>query len=110
MGDKPSEATRLVLVLTHVIYDEPARKAANEAEDIWGRTDDAVIALEWALMHDPKAGDVITESGETRVIVYQGAKSAQMPTITAIYSFSTETLFLHDLKFDEPKAIRHGTA
>lgn len=97
-------------MLTHVIYDEPARIASNEAEDIWSRADDAVIALEWALMHDPNAGDPITESGETRVIVYQGAKSAQMPTITAVYSFSTETLFLHDLKFDEPKAQMHGTA
>lgn len=85
-----------------IIEQEPVRLALNEASSRWSRAEDAWDAVVTVLAHDPDAGTPLTESGKTRALTFQGAKAANMPTITVVYEDQDPFLIIHDVKFSAP--------
>mgnify|MGYP000421308519 CR=1 FL=1 len=93
------------------IVEQPtAKEALDNARDRWQRVDDAWEAITWALSRDPTFGDPITESGKTRLAVFQGARSISMPTIEVIYETQEPYIIIHEATFSEAKAQRAGHA
>ncbi len=82
-----------------VIYQHQAAAAVDTARALFKRLGDAVEAIEWALVHDPKAGVPLYEGASIRVVVFQGAKSVGMPTIEVTFEETPSAIVFHDLEF-----------
>jgi hypothetical protein len=57
----------------HIVEENAARKALDDAEAKWAGAYDAWEAATWVVMHDPFVGIPVTESGKTRSYTYEGA-------------------------------------
>jgi nucleoside-diphosphate-sugar epimerase len=44
-------------------YEERAAIAIQQAKRRWAHIEDVVAALEWAIMHDPLVGTLLSETG-----------------------------------------------
>lgn len=85
-------------------------EALSRACENWSRTEDAWDAITWAIARDPTFGAPISESGDVRAAIFDGAKSMDMPTITVIYKIGNPTVELLYAKFEEPKYGQAGRA
>ena len=67
-----------------VILDEGVRKAVDSAIGQYPDAERAWEAIEWALAHDPLVGVPLSESGNTRGFIYDGARSIGQPDVDVI--------------------------
>ena len=91
--------------------EEPrVSEAVAKAELTWDRARDAWDAITWAIVRDPKIGIVMTESGRTRMVVLDGARSIGLPTVRLIYEIGNPEITLHEAIFEESKFSKSGHA
>jgi hypothetical protein len=68
----------------------------------WPRADEAWQAVVWAIARDPfGAGPPLTESGMTRLVVFDGARSIGMPSVRAVYVVEPATVIVREVLFQE---------
>lgn len=94
----------------HLIEEEAARKALDDAELIWEGAYSAWEAATWVVIHDPLVGVKVTESGRTRAFTYEGARSIKQPTVTILYETRGDTTVIHDAIFKEAPYAQAGRA
>lgn len=90
--------------------EESARKAFDEAIENpkWPRAADAWECVTWSIIHEPTIGDPVTESGNIRSFVFDGAKSIGMPTVQVLYERGEELIIIHDARFSDAKFNQAG--
>jgi hypothetical protein len=93
-----------------VVLDSAVRDALDSAEDKWGDTERAWMAIEWALVRDPLAGRPLTEKGNIRGFEYDGARSIGQPDIEVIYEITLHEIIVRDAVFSDAKASQAGRA
>jgi hypothetical protein len=64
MGKREGQGARTALV--HLIEEDAARMALDEAALKWEGASLAWEAATWIVLHDPLVGSSVTESGKTR--------------------------------------------
>jgi hypothetical protein len=96
----------------HDVREEPAvEKAVNAAYLRWARAEEAWEAVTWAIAHDPYgAGPPLTESGKTRQLVFDGARSIGMPSIRIVYVIEPACVIIHEASFEEASHLYAGRA
>ena len=94
----------------HLIEEDAARRALDEAELKWEGVSVAWEAITWAVAHDPEVGKRITESGKTRLFTYDGARSIKQPTITIVYELREGETVIHEARFTEAPHAYAGRA
>ena len=52
----------------------------------------------------------LNESGTLRVLVVEGARSIDMPTVTVVYEFNIQYVTIREARFEDAKAARAGHA
>jgi hypothetical protein len=60
-------------------------EAVEGADSKWKRASDAWNAVTWVIAHDPTAGKAVTANGKTRLLILDGARSIDMPTVKVTY-------------------------
>lgn len=95
------------------VFESPeAADAFDAACNQWDRAEDGWETVKWVLAHDPEPADsyVLDDAGRHRVLTWQGASSAHMPTITVVYEWDNENVTILDARFENAKAQRFGHA
>lgn len=92
-----------------VRHERDADVALEAAKDKWSGTNAVCEALTWTLARDPLAGTPLSESGNVQAYTIQGARSANWPTLTAVYQTEGDVISIETAKFEEPKNIQSGT-
>ena len=94
------------------VREEPAvEKAVDAAYRRWARADEAWEAVTWAIARDPYgAGPPLTESGKTRQLVFEGARSIGMPSIRIVYVVEPTCVIIHEASFEEASHMHAGHA
>lgn len=60
---------------------------------------DAWEAVTWTIARDPAIGASLDESGTVRSLVFDGARSIDLPSLDVIYEFDAEIVTVRDVKF-----------
>lgn len=95
----------------HTVVEEPAVKDAVDAACArWARAGEAWEAIVWALARDPKVGLAVTESGNVRALVSDGARSIGLPTVRVLYEISRSAIVIHEAEFRESAHVQAGRA
>ena len=94
----------------HLIEEEAARLARDEAEQKWTRAGDAWDAIVWVVLRDPKAGTLVLESGNIRALTFQGARSINMPDVTIVYEVIGDETVVKEALFKESSNQFSGSA
>ena len=77
----------------------------------WARANEAWEAVTWAIARDPYgAGPPLTESGKTRQLVFEGARSIGMPSIRIVYVVEPTCVIIHEASFEEASHMYAGHA
>lgn len=84
-----------------IVYEHQASAAIDTARFFWPRIDDVIETLEWTLLRDPSAGTALYPGSPLRVVVFEGAKSVGMPTVTCTFERKTSGITFHDLEFEK---------
>jgi hypothetical protein len=92
------------------IEEEWVRQVRDEAEVKWPRARDAWEAITWIIMHDEACGLPLNEAGNIRGYVFDGAKSAHLPSVEVIYEIQTNEVVVRDARFYEAPYTQHGRA
>jgi hypothetical protein len=79
--------------------EESVRNAVNDAEDKWKRGFDSWEAVTWTAARDPEAGTPLDLDSSLRVLVFDGARSVDMPSVTIIYRFDDDYITVLDASF-----------
>lgn len=82
-----------------VIYEHKAAAAVDTAKALYRRLGDAVEAIEWAIVRDPRMGVPLFPGGSLRLVIFEGARSVGMPTIEVIFEETRTSVVIHDLEF-----------
>jgi hypothetical protein len=82
-----------------VVYEHEAAAQADVARLLWPRGDDVIIAIEWALARDPKAGLPYGVSDALRFAVFAGAKSKGMPSVDVLFRVEPDRVLIVDIEF-----------
>lgn len=82
-----------------VCYEHQAAAALDTARIFWPRADEVMETLEWTLVRDPTAGLPLYPGSAQRLVVFQGAKSAKLPTVECTFEIEPDKLIFHDLEF-----------
>lgn len=82
-----------------VRYEHEATAALDTARVLYKRIDDIMTALEWALIHDDRAGLPIVPGGPIRLFVFDRVVSAGMPRIECFLEYQGEYVIIHQLEF-----------
>jgi hypothetical protein len=90
-------------------YEERAEEAIRKAKQKWSNIDDVLMAIEWAIMHDPQIGTLLNERG-LRGFVFPGARSRDEPDVDVLYEETEFLLAIVDLVFREAQAHYAGQA
>lgn len=85
----------------HLVEEDAARCALDEAALKWEGTGTAWEQATWVVLHDPMIGRPVTESGKTSSFTYDGARSIKQPTITLLCEVRGDTTVIHDARFNE---------
>jgi hypothetical protein len=93
-----------------VILETVAREAVDSAFLKWGDADRAWMAIEWALVRDPDIGVALTEAGNLRAFVYEGARSIDQPDCQVIYEVQLNAIVIRSAIFSPAKASQAGRA
>lgn len=97
--------------LRDVREDRAVEQSVNDAYRKWARADEAWEAVTWALARDPySAGPAITESGNVRVFVFEGARSFHMPTVRVVYLIEPHAVTIKSAFFEESIHMYAGRA
>lgn len=64
-----------------MVLDDTARASLDYAREQWSGTEMAWMAIEWALSRDPAIGRSLTEKGNLRAFLYDGARSIKQPDL-----------------------------
>ena len=91
-----------------VILEPVAQQAVDSACDKWEDAERAWTAIEWALAHDPGVGVPLSEQGDVRGLVYDGAQSIGQPDVEVIYEIQQEAIIVRSAEFRNPKASFAG--
>jgi hypothetical protein len=87
------------------------QSAVDAAYRKWPRADEAWEAVVWALARDPfGAGPPLTESGKSRLMIFDGARSIGMPSVRAVYVVEPATVTVRDVLFHESEHMYAGNA
>jgi hypothetical protein len=92
-----------------VVEDSRVSHALDEAIERWARAQDAWDAVVWTLARHPEDGIALTESGQTRSLTLEGARSIDMPTITVVYEILASVV-IRDARFEDAKSSFAGRA
>ena len=65
-------------------------------------------AIEWALARDPAVGVPLTEQGNVRGLLYDGAQSIGQPDVEVIYEIQQDAIIVRSAIFRNPKASFAG--
>ena len=87
-------------------YEARAESAINEAAKTWDKIDAILLALEWAVGHDPAIGPLLF--GNVRGFVYPGVRGMNEPDIDVIYEDCNPLIVVHDLTFRPARAFYAG--
>lgn len=68
------------------------------------------MAIEWVLARDPDVGVPLTEGGNIRAFLYDGARSIKQPDVEIIYQIQLNEIIVHSAVFTDAKAERAGRA
>lgn len=93
-----------------IFEDDCVRIARDEAECQWPRTMDAWEAVTWTLIRDEACGAALNETGTLRGYVWDGARSAQLPSIDVIYEIQATDIVIKDARFYEAPYHYSGRA
>jgi hypothetical protein len=94
------------------VREEPSVQTAVDAAYLrWPRADEAWQTVVWAIARDPfGAGPPLTESGMTRLVVFDGARSIGMPSVRAVYVVEPATVIVREVLFQEAVHLYAGNA
>lgn len=96
--------------MTTIFQDPEVSEALDDAVERWPRAEDAWMTFEWAVVRDPEVGEPLTESGKTRTITLEGARSIGLPTLTVVYVIESDSITVKRARFEEPRHPRAGSA
>lgn len=96
--------------LYKVLWFSEARTYLLTGEPIAKRAGDAWNAITWVIAHDPTAGRAVTESGKTRLLIFDGARSIDMPTVKVTYEIGNPEIILHQAIFEDAPYHQAGRA
>lgn len=82
-----------------VRYERQAEAALDAARALFKRVDDIIIGLEWAIIHDDRAGLPLVPGGPIRLFVFDQIRSAGMPRVECFIEYREELVVVHDLEF-----------
>jgi hypothetical protein len=81
-----------------VRYERQAEAALDTARALYKRVDDIVMGLEWAIIHDDRAG--LSLGGSLRLFVFDRIRSAGMPRVECFLEYQGgDLVIIHDLEF-----------
>jgi len=87
-----------------VILESDAQQAVDSACDEWEDAERAWMAIEWALARDPHVGVPLTEGGNVRGLLYDGARSIDQPDVQVIYEIQQNAIIVRSAVFNDAKA------
>jgi hypothetical protein len=91
--------------------ERAVEKEVNAAYLRWPRAEEAWQAITWALARDPfSAGPPIGESGLTRSLVFEGARSIGMPTVRIVYVIEPAAVIVRAVEFEDSEHMYAGRA
>lgn len=93
-----------------VFLDETARRGMDAAAEKWPRADDVWIVVEYVLAHDPEVSTALNESGRLRAFTWDGAASAQLPTVDVIYAIGSTDITIKSMRWRNAQNARAGRA
>jgi|GraSoi2013_115cm_1033766.scaffolds.fasta_scaffold71555_1 hypothetical protein len=91
-----------------VILETVAQQAVDSACDKWEDAARAWMAIEWALARDPHVGVPLTEGGNVRGLLYDGARSIGQPDVEVIYEIQQNAIIVRSAIFKDAKASFAG--
>jgi hypothetical protein len=91
-----------------VILESVAQQAVDSACDKWEDAERAWMAIEWALARDPDVGVPLTEGGNVRGLLYDGARSIGQPDVEVIYEIQQNAIIVRSAIFNDAKASFAG--
>jgi hypothetical protein len=86
-----------------VILEPVAQQAFDSACDNWEDAERAWMAIEWALARDPHVGVSLTEGGNVRGLLYDGAQSIGQPDVEVIYEIQQNANIVRAAMFKDAK-------
>jgi hypothetical protein len=93
------------------VFEDPAvATEVDDARDKWNRADDVWMAVTWVLARDPHVGYPLTEGGASRAFTYEGARSAQMPTVVVLYTIGATDITIKATTWTDAKSPAAGRA
>lgn len=84
--------------------------ARDAAEVRWERAMDSWEAITWVILHDETCGSALSESGNVRGYIFDGARSVNMPSLAVIYEITDEYIIVRDAEFYEAPYGQAGRA
>jgi len=97
-------------VVRSVREENAAKDALDDACVRWTRADDAWQAITWAIVHDVNVGSPIGESGVTRALELDGARSNDTPTVWVLYGIQPTLVTVYEARFTEAALWQIGRA
>jgi hypothetical protein len=91
-----------------VVLESVAQQTVDSACDTWEDAERAWVAIEWTLAHDPAIGVPLTEQGNVRGFLYDGAQSIGQPDIEVIYEIQQDAIIVRSAVFRNPEASFAG--
>lgn len=73
----------------------------DEARERWPRSDDAWNAVTWVVARDPEVGVALSESGRTRALTLNGARSIGLPSVTIVYVIGEQAITIEAAQFED---------
>lgn len=80
-------------------YEREAEAALDTARALYKRVDDIMMALEWAVIHDDRAGLPLVPGGPVRLFVFDRIRSAGMPRVECFLEYQEGLVIIHHLEF-----------
>jgi len=94
-----------------VLEERAVQSAVDAAHLRWPGAHEAWEAITWTIAHDPHgAGPALTESGKTRQLVFDGARSIGMPSVRVVYVVEPTCVIIHEAIFEEASHMYAGRA
>jgi hypothetical protein len=91
-----------------VVLESVVQQAVDSACDKWEDAERTWIAIEWTLARDPHVGVALTEAGNVRGLLYDGARSIGQPDVEVIYEIQQDAIIVRGAIFKDAKASFAG--
>jgi hypothetical protein len=93
-----------------IFEDPPVQVARDEAALKWARADDAWEAITWTVSRDEACGSSLNDTGTIRGYIWDGARSADLPSVEIIYEIQATDIVIRDARFYDAPFYQHGRA